>query len=68
MQVDKAYCMASYLQFRFILDPNKTFQAGVIPTNFQIAGPFYRINTADDVRLPSTITLRRCSGITATQL
>ena len=49
MQVDKDYCMASYLQFRFILDPNKTFKAGVIPTNFQIAGPFYRINAADDV-------------------
>ena len=50
MQVDKQFCMTSYLQFRYIVDPRKTFAEGVIPTRYLPTRPFYMVKNREDLK------------------
>lgn len=50
MQADKNFCMASYLQFRYIVDPRKTFQEDIIPTRYLPTRPFYSVKDKEDLK------------------
>lgn len=50
MEEDKNYCMNSFLQFRFIENPRKTFRRDIIPTRYLPTKPFYKIETSQDLK------------------
>ncbi len=50
MEVDKQFCMASYLQFRNIVDPRKTFKEGIIPTRFLPTRPLYPVGNKEELK------------------
>ncbi len=50
MEVDKRFCMASYLQFRYIVDPRKTFKEDIVPTRFLPTKPFYSVKDKEDLK------------------
>ena len=55
MEVDKKYCMSSFLMYRAIVDENKCFSKDYIPSHFKINFPRVPISNSLDLEL----TIRR---------
>lgn len=70
MEVDKKYCMSSYLMYRTICDSNKTFAEGIMPNLYNHPTPKYNIHTSDDLynALKEQVELVCASGKTALAL
>jgi len=49
MRVDVPYCASSFLIFRHIIDRNKTFKSGIIPSFNQPLPPYYLVQSKTDL-------------------
>ena len=47
--VDKNYCLNSFLQFRFVFDKNKIFKENLIPNYCDVPKTKYLIKTKEDM-------------------
>lgn len=50
MEVDRQFSAASYLQFRYIVDPRKVFAEDIVPTRYLPTRPFYMIKDKVDLK------------------
>jgi len=49
MQVDKKYCMNSFLMYRVVIDPEKCFAEGVVPNYLPMPSPREEIHNSEDL-------------------
>lgn len=49
MIFDKFFCMNSFLMYRYIYDPHKTFKEGIVPTFYEPQAPYYYVENMNDV-------------------